>query len=181
MLWQELRELFSLFVPSSLQGITDWMRPLLFNLFVSQNVKRSTLENSEAAIELDAVGLSVMSLNLLLFATAYGFNGAVDAYASVAFGAGDRAELNAILYRQAILLGALGVLAVFLFASAETAFLAIGMDAVLADRAASLLRLMSWAVPGDFLCALSKIEPCHGAQPHVSVPSVWCALADRST
>ena len=45
-----------------------------------------------------------MSVNLLCFATAYGFNGAVDAYAPQAFGSGRTTELWMILYRQALFL-----------------------------------------------------------------------------
>ena len=138
-------------VPASLQMITDWMRPLLFNLFVSRNVQRSSLnDDSEAALELDAVGLAVMSLNLLLFATAYGFNGAIDSYASVAYGAGDRRELFAILYRQGILLCGLSLLALLLLGNAERIYLLVGLRAPLARRAARLTQLMGWAVPGDF-------------------------------
>ena len=148
--FEDFLRLLRLWLPASLLLLTDWLRPLLFNLFVSANVKRSSLQPEEATLELDAVGLSVMSLNLLLFATAYGFNGAVDAYASVAFGAGNVTELNAILVRQFVLLCVLGAFAIFLFTHAETAFLLIGMEPQLADRAAGLLRSMSLAVPGDF-------------------------------
>ena len=140
--------ILALWLPASLQSLTDWSRPLLFNIFVSRNVKASHLEDT--ALELDAVGLSVMSLNLLLFATAYGFNGAIDSYASVAYGARDERELRAVLIRQFVLLGGLSLLAVFLFANAEVALKFIGLPDELAERSAELLSLMSWAVPGDF-------------------------------
>ena len=146
-LWQIL----SLYVPASLINLTDWMRPLLFNVFLSRNVKASVLSRDEAALELDAVGLAVMSLNLLMFATAYGFNGAVDAYAPVAFGAGDRVELAAVLVRQLLLLCLLGLLASVLFVHAEACFALIGLNAELAARTARLLSTMSLAVPGDFV------------------------------
>ena len=142
--------LLTLWLPASLQMATDWMRPLVFNIFTSSNIKSSSLTQEQAGLEEDAVGLSIMSLNLLLFATAYGFNGAVDSYTSIAFGAGDRPALFAVLRRQLVLLCALGVVAAGLLASVETVFLAIGVHADLAARAAQLLRLMAWAVPGDF-------------------------------
>ena len=139
-----------LWAPASLQALTDWTRPLAFNLFTSSNIKSSTLEINEAALEEDAVGLAVMSLNLLLFATAYGFNGAIDSYASVAFGAKDCKELSAILLRQLILLCALALVAALLLLNAESLFLVIGVRSELAARSAQLLHLMSCAVPGDF-------------------------------
>lgn len=92
-----------------------------------------------------------MSLNLLLFATAYGFNGALDTHAPVAFGSDDRAELFACLARQLLLLGGLSIFAIFLFLHAESLLLAIGVRTPLAKRTAQLLHLMSMAVPGDFL------------------------------
>ena len=98
----------------------------------------------------NAVGLAVMSLNLLLFATAYGFGGAIDSYASQAFGAKDVKELSAILLRQLILLCGLALVAAALLLNAEALFLIIGVRSSLATRSAQLLHLMSWAVPGDF-------------------------------
>ena len=139
-----------LWAPASLQALTDWTRPLAFNLFTSSNIKSSNLEVNEAALEEDAVGLAVMSLNLLLFATAYGFNGAIDSYASQAFGAKDVKELSAILLRQLILLCGLALVAAALLLNAEALFLIIGVRSSLATRSAQLLHLMSWAVPGDF-------------------------------
>lgn len=146
-----LWHIITLYVPACLINLADWLRPLLFNIFVSRNVKASSLSHDEAALELDAVGLAVMSLNLLMFATAFGFNGAIDAYASVAFGAGNRIELNAILARQLVLLCVLGLLASLMFANAETCFALLGLRPELGARTASLLTFMSLAVPGDFL------------------------------
>ena len=144
-------KILKLFLPSSLQMLTDWMRPLAFNLFTSANIKASHLSSEAAALEEDAVGLAVMSLNLLLFATAYGFNGAMDSYTSIAFGAQDRRELFAVLVRQLLLLGGLAIIAGLLLVNAESLLLAIGVQADLAARAAELLHLMGWAVPGDFI------------------------------
>ena len=144
-------KIIALWAPASLQMLTDWMRPLAFNLFTSANIKASRLASEAAALEEDAVGLAVMSLNLLLFATAYGFNGAMDSYTSIAYGQKDRHELFAVLLRQLFLLGGLAVIAGLLLANAESLLLAIGVQAELAARASELLHLMGWAVPGDFM------------------------------
>ena len=171
---EDFSRLLRLWLPACLQMLTDWTRPLLFNLFTSANIKASLLQPAEAALEEDAVGLSVMSLNLVLFATAYGFNGAIDSYASIAFGAGDNTELLAVLLRQLLLLCVLAVVAVALLVNAEAAFLIIGVRAELASRAAQLLHLMGWAVPGDFIydCAARWMR---GQQLHhlVSVCSAF--------
>ena len=169
--------ILKLWLPASLQMVTDWTRPLLFNLFVSHNLKESVLSPSEAALEEDAVGVSVISLNLILFATAYGFNGAVDSYSSVAFGAGDRTELLAVICRQLVLLCGLAFLALLLLANVEHVFLLIGLPAELAQRAAELLHLMGWAVPGDFIYdALSRWM--RGQQLHkIVAPCSVIALA----
>mmetsp|Transcript_57759 Transcript_57759/g.95467 ORF Transcript_57759/g.95467 Transcript_57759/m.95467 type:complete len:519 (+) Transcript_57759:24-1580(+) len=168
-----LLDLLRLFAPAALSNLSDWLRPLIFNLFVSRNIKNSRLAVAEAALELDAVGLSVMSLNLLLFATAYGFNGAVDSYASIAFGMRDYRSLHALLLRQVLLLALLGILALTLLVSAETIFLRIGVDADLAARSAALLWLMGLAVPGDFLYdAISRWM--RGQQLHGQVATCSC-------
>lgn len=144
-------KIIALWAPASLQMVTDWMMPLTFNLFTSANIKARRLETEAAALEEDAVGLALMSLNLLLFATASGFNGAIDSYASIATGAQDRQELFAVLLRQLLLLAALAFIAALLLINAESLLLAIGVQAELAVRAAELLHLMGLAVPGDFL------------------------------
>ena len=146
------RDILALFLPSSLQMLTDWTRPLIFNLFVSRSIANSMLPPEEATLEEDAVGLAVMSLNLIMFATAYGFNGAIDSYASVAFGAGKRTELFAVLARQGVLLCGLCVPALLLLANAEHILLFVGLQPPLAERTARLLQLMGWAIPGDFAC-----------------------------
>ncbi len=169
-----LRDILWLWVPASLQMLTDWTRPLIFNLFVSRNIAASSLSPDASTLEEDAVGLAVMSLNLILFATAYGFNGAIDSYASVAYGAGDRRELFAILYRQGILLCGLSLLALLLLGNAERIYLLVGLRAPLARRAARLTQLMGWAVPGDFAYdALSRWM--RGQQQHRLVAT--CSLA----
>ena len=62
-------EVFRLWLPASLAAVADWTRPIVFNLYVSSNIKASVLTESEATLEEDAVGLAIMSLNLILFAT----------------------------------------------------------------------------------------------------------------
>ena len=52
-------EILALWVPASLQALTDFSRPLLFNLFTSSNIKASVLSPDEAALEEDSVGLAV--------------------------------------------------------------------------------------------------------------------------
>jgi len=168
------RDILKLWVPASLQMLVDWTRPLIFNLFVSRNIASSALSPEASELEEDAVGLAVMSLNLILFATAYGFNGAVDSYASVAFGAGDRRELFSVLYRQAVLLCGLSVLALLLLLYAERIYLLVGLHGPLAQRAARLTQLMGWAVPGDF--AYDGISRwMRGQQLHRTVAA--CSLA----
>ena len=54
------------------------LRPSQIPLEVSENIKSSSLPTEARALEEDSVGLAVTSLNLLMFATAYGFNGAID-------------------------------------------------------------------------------------------------------
>lgn len=58
------------------------------------------MSTESAEHEMDCVSLAIMSLNLLCFATAWGFNNGVDAYAPVAFGRQDKQELHRVLYRQ---------------------------------------------------------------------------------
>ena len=159
------RDILALFLPSSLQMLTDWTRPLIFNLFVSRSIANSMLPPEEATLEEDAVGLAVMSLNLIMFATAYGFNGAIDSYASVAFGAGKRTELFAVLARQGVLLCGLCVPALLLLANAEHILLFVGLQPSLAERTARLLQLMGWAIPGDFACAPRLLHSPNPDQP----------------
>ena len=52
-------KLVRLAVPTALQLLTHWLRPLLFNLFVSYRIKASALSPAEKALEEDAVGLGV--------------------------------------------------------------------------------------------------------------------------
>ena len=163
------RDILALFLPSSLQMLTDWTRPLIFNLFVSRSIANSMLPPEEATLEEDAVGLAVMSLNLIMFATAYGFNGAIDSYASVAFGSGNRAELFAVLARQGVLLCGLCVPALLLLANAEHILLRV-LQPSLAERTARLLQLMGWAIPGDFACAPRLLH-----SPNPDQPSPACA------
>ena len=166
-------ELLKLWLPASLTMATDWTRPILFNLFTSHNLKSSVLAPEDVALEEDAVGLSVMSLNLLLFATAYGFNGAIDSYASVSFGAGDRAELFAVLLRQLMLLCVLAIGATLLLMNAESVLLAIGVRVELASRTSHLLQLMGPAVPGDFAYdCIARWMRGQQMHRHVSVCSV---------
>jgi len=99
-----MAELLRLALPVATRMITEWVRPLLFNVFVSLHVKHSYLHGRDAARELDAVGLAIMTLNLLLFASAYGFNGAIDTFtanARISGSGGIRNELLALLQRQA--------------------------------------------------------------------------------
>ena len=159
------RDILALFLPSSLQMLTDWTRPLIFNLFVSRSIANSMLPPEEATLEEDAVGLAVMSLNLIMFATAYGFNGAIDSYASVAFGAGKRTELFAVLARQGVLLCGLCVPALLLLANAEHILLFVGLQPSLAERTARLLQLMGWAIPGDFACEPRLLHSLNPDQP----------------
>jgi Na+-driven multidrug efflux pump len=119
--------------------------------FFSRNLAASDIAPSAKPAAEDAVALAVTSLNLVVFATAYGFNFAVDAYASVAYGAQDRADLWAVLLRQCVLLLALGVLCFALLLFAEHFFLVMGIGEEMAQSSGGLLLLLGWAVPGDFL------------------------------
>ena len=78
-----------------------------------------------------------MSVNLLCFATAYGFNGAVDAYAPQAFGSGRTTELWMILYRQAVFLLALVAVVACVVARAEDLLLAVGQRSEVAHDGVS--------------------------------------------
>jgi len=144
------QSLLKLSVPATLQLLVDWCRPLLFNIFVSRNLKRSTLSTADHALELDAVSLAVMSLNLLCFATAYGFNGSIDAYAAVAYGAGDRKELFAVLYRQMIMLLVMLLMAVCILTNAEPLLLLTGQSVSVSQRTAAILQRLLLSVAGDF-------------------------------
>ena len=55
-----LREYLQLACPSVLQLLVDWARPLLFNVFVSLNVRASSFSEAQAGLELDAVSISVL-------------------------------------------------------------------------------------------------------------------------
>uniref|UniRef100_A0A7S4SQW4 Multidrug and toxin extrusion protein n=1 Tax=Alexandrium monilatum TaxID=311494 RepID=A0A7S4SQW4_9DINO len=161
---------------STLALFADWSRPLLFNVFVSQNLKGSGLTMDEAAsgrtgaasalrptpaaacaaaqqaaFEMDCVSLAIMSLNIVAFATASGFNGAVNAYAPVAFGAGNSVELHLVLYRQLLLLAAFTMVLLVMLVNAEALLLFIGQPAAVASRTGAVLRLMAWSVPGDII------------------------------
>mmetsp|Transcript_12594 Transcript_12594/g.33868 ORF Transcript_12594/g.33868 Transcript_12594/m.33868 type:complete len:465 (+) Transcript_12594:23-1417(+) len=148
--WVAFRKLAGLALPASLQLIVDWLRPLLFNIFVSRNLKASPLDVGEASLELDSVSLAVMTVNIICFATAYGFNGSIDAFAPVAFGSGYIVELWMVLYRQLLLLLGLLMVAVATLVNAEPLLLHAGQAPDVAHRTADLLRLLVWAVPGDF-------------------------------
>merc|ERR1719161_1249927 len=117
-----------------LQNIIDWLRPVLFNLFVSRNVKASHFSTARSALEMDAVSLAVMTINILCFATAYGFDGSIDVYAPVAFGANHTLELNLVLYRQLLLLFFLMVITCSVLMQAESIFLALGQAPDVAHR-----------------------------------------------
>lgn len=146
-----LPQLCKLSALSTLALFADWSRPLLFNLFVSKNVRASPLEGDEAAFEMDCVSMAVMSLNIMAFATAYGFNGGVDSYAPVAFGAKKTIELHLILYRQLILLAILTAIILVLLCHADCWLVLVGQPQVSAERTTELLRLMALSVPGDLV------------------------------
>lgn len=148
--WVAFWKLAGLALPATLQLVIDWLRPLLFNIFVARNLKASPLEDGEAALELDGVSLAVMSLNIICFATAYGFNGSIDAFAPVAFGSGSVVELQMVLYRQLLLLLGMMMVAVATLLNAEPLLVVVGQPPDLAHRTAGILRMLLWAVPGDF-------------------------------
>ena len=149
-LMEAIGKILWLAIPSILQQGTDWLRPIVFNIFVSRNVRASSMSTVAAEHEMDSVSLAIMSVNLLCFATAWGFNNAIDAFAPVAFGRRDHKELHRVLYRQMVLLSALTAMAVTLFRYSETILLAIGQTETVARRTSDLLKLLCWAVPGDF-------------------------------
>jgi len=134
---------------STLSLFADWSRPLLFNLFVSRNIKASDLSEGDAAFQMDCVSMGIMSLNIVAFATAYGFNGAVDSLAPMAYGAGQSIELHLILYRQLILLVGLCAILMAILFHAEALLLFIGQPATVAARTGEILGLLAWSVPGD--------------------------------
>ena len=89
-LMEAIGKILWLAIPSILQQGTDWLRPIVFNIFVSRNVRASSMSTVAAEHEMDSVSLAIMSVNLLCFATAWGFNNGIDAFAPVAFGRSKR-------------------------------------------------------------------------------------------
>merc|ERR1712129_418312 len=106
---------------------------------------------ADRGLELDAVCLAVMSLNLLCFATAYGFNGSIDAYASIAYGNGHHAELCAVLYRQLFMLFVLLLVAICILTHSRFLLVLVGVSSTLENRTAEILQLFVLSVAGDFV------------------------------
>mmetsp|Transcript_39149 Transcript_39149/g.113027 ORF Transcript_39149/g.113027 Transcript_39149/m.113027 type:complete len:489 (-) Transcript_39149:38-1504(-) len=144
-----LLRLCNLSVLSTLSLFADWSRPLLFNLFVSRNIQASDLAEDSAAFMMDCVSLAIMTLNIVAFASAYGFNGSVDSYAPIAFGAGQPLELHLVLYRQLLLLAALTVVLMAMLLNAAPLLTLAGVPPAVASQTGEVLGLMAWSVPGD--------------------------------
>eukprot|EP00401_Gymnodinium_catenatum_P040877 CAMPEP_0117494510 /NCGR_PEP_ID=MMETSP0784-20121206/19647_1 /TAXON_ID=39447 /ORGANISM="" /LENGTH=410 /DNA_ID=CAMNT_0005289389 /DNA_START=232 /DNA_END=1464 /DNA_ORIENTATION=+ len=113
-------------------------------------MKASGLPVDEVALQMDCVSLAVMSLNIIAFATAYGFNGAVDAYAPVAFGAGKHIDMYLVLYRQLVMLAVFTLLLLLLLCNAEVLLVLAGQPADVAHGTGQILSYLALSVPGDF-------------------------------
>jgi len=134
---------------SILQSMIDWSRPLIFNYFVSSGLKQSGLDVEQGAFEMDCVSTAVLTLNILCFATGYGFNRGIDALASLAFGADRPVELHCVLYRQVFLTLLLLAIIFPLVRNCAPFLLLLGQSSDHATRTAEILSRMAWAVPGE--------------------------------
>jgi len=147
----QLRTMSELTLAGMVQNGIDFLRPLIFNFFVSANLKLSELSTQERAFIMDSVSLASMSISLVCFASASGFNSGIDAYAPVAFGEGELTELHAVLYRQLLLLFLLLAVLVFILVHAEPLLIFTGQPIEKAAKVAGILKHLSWSVPGDLV------------------------------
>lgn len=147
----QLRQMLVLTGAGMLQNAVDFLRPLVFNFFVSRNLKKSALTEEERAFTMDCVSLASMTISILCFASAMGFNTGIDAYAPTAFGAKDAVELHLVLYRQGVLLCALLAVLLLILHNMAGLLVLVGQPADKAQGVASVLHLLAWSVPGDLI------------------------------
>lgn len=112
------------------------------------NLKASDVTEERAPFEMDCVSMAVMTFNIVACATAYGFNGSVDSYAPLAFGAGRPLELHLVLYRQLLLIAALAVLLMAALFNARPLLLFVCVPPAMAAHTGRILGTMAWSVPG---------------------------------
>ncbi|CAK0905271.1 unnamed protein product [Prorocentrum cordatum] len=147
----QLRHMLVLTGAGMLQNAVDFLRPLVFNFFVSRNLTKSALTQEERAFTMDCVSLASMTINILCFASAMGFNTGIDAYAPIAFGAKDTVELHLVLYRQGVLLCLLLPIFLLMLHNIAGLLVLVGQPADKAQGVASVLHLLAWSVPGDLI------------------------------
>eukprot|EP00927_Polykrikos_kofoidii_P015526 TRINITY_DN16915_c0_g1_i4.p1 TRINITY_DN16915_c0_g1~~TRINITY_DN16915_c0_g1_i4.p1 ORF type:complete len:467 (+),score=70.18 TRINITY_DN16915_c0_g1_i4:43-1443(+) len=147
----ELPLMLRLSFGATLQSLVDWSRPLIFNAFMSTNFRASDQPPEQVVFEMDSVSMAILTLNIMVFATAYGFNGGVDTYAPDAFGSGNMIELHLVLYRQLVLLAGMAVLLLLVLTQTESLLLLAQQPAEKCHRTVELLWVLMWSVPGDLV------------------------------
>lgn len=147
----QLRHMLVLTFAGMLQNGIDFLRPVVFNLFVSKNLKESSLDEEERAFTMDCVALASITINIVCFASATGFNTGIDAFAPIAFGAQDTTELHLVLYRQLILLICMLAFLLCILQNSAMLLVLIGEPVEKANGIAHILQILCWSVPGDLV------------------------------
>jgi len=147
----QLQQMLILTFAGMLQNGIDFLRPVVFNLFVSMNLKDSGLVETERAFRTDCVALASITINIVCFASAMGFNTGIDSFAPVAFGAKDTIELHLVLYRQLLLLTFMLALLIFVLRNSAALLVLVGEPIDKAHGIAEILHTLCWSVPGDLI------------------------------